>query len=219
MEEPEREDLSNMSFDEFVSLIFEEATPPDAEKTELSFRYVGVEIDAKRICDYYVRLFREPEFLLSRFTKQQLEGGFWAIMSHTHEWSAGNIIEYSDAPLSSRKECIESMATLFQRLFVNEPLDTSVHMWWDSLCYGWHSGVRNRERGGEDSELQDIFFQTLAKVLAVDSWICQGAALHGLGHLHHPQTTHLIERFIAEHPSLTKEQIAYALAAAKFNVL
>ena len=111
------------------------------------------------------------------------------------------------------------MATLFERLFVNEPLDTSVHMWWDSLCYGWHCGNRSRERGGEDLELQDIFFRTLAKVLAIDSWICQGAALHGLGHLHHPDTGNLVERYIDEHPALTPEQKAHALAAAKFQVL
>ena len=212
MGQPESHDLKNISFDEFVSLIFEQDL--SAEQ-----RMLETEIDAKKLCAYYVRLFRQPEFLLARYTKQQLEEGFWSIMGLTHEWSVGNIIDYSDEPLSSRKECIESMAVLFERLFAREPLDTSVHMWWDSLCYAWHSGNRNRERGGEDSELQDVFFQTLAKVLAVDSWICQGAALHGLGHLHHPGTAGLVHRYIEEHPSLTKEQIAYARAAAKFNVL
>jgi len=219
VERPELNDLTNISFDEFVSLIFERAMPPEAEEVNLSFHYVEVELDAKKICAHYVRLFRDPEFLLSRFTKQQLEGGFWAIMGHTHEWSAGNIIDYSDAPLSSRKECIESMATLFERFFANEPLETSVHMWWDSLCYAWHCGNRSRERGGEDSELQDTFFRTLAKVLAIDSWICQEAALHGLGHLHHPSTAELVDRFVKEHPSLTKEQLVYAHAAARFEVL
>jgi hypothetical protein len=111
------------------------------------------------------------------------------------------------------------MAELFERLFADEPLDTSVHMWWDSLCYAWHCGNSNRERGGEDLELQNIFFQTLARVLAIDSWICQGAALHGLGHLHHPDTAKLISRYIEEHPSLTEEQITHARAAARFNVL
>jgi hypothetical protein len=74
-------------------------------------------------------------------------------------------------------------------------------------------------RGGEDLELQNIFLETLAKVLAIDSWICQGAALHGLGRLHHPKTKELIQRFIAEHPALTQEQKAYALAASRFEVL
>jgi hypothetical protein len=156
---------------------------------------------------------------VSRFTKQQLEEGFWAIMGHTVEWCTANIIDDSNLPLSSRKDCIESMAVLFERLFANEPLDTSVHMWWHSLCYAWRRGNRNRERGGEDLELQDIFFQTLSKVLAIDSWICQGAALHGLGHLHHPGTKELVNRYLDENPSLTTEQKAYALATAEFQVL
>lgn len=61
------------------------------------------------------------------------------------------------------------MATLFERLFANEPLETSVHIWWNSLC--------------------------------------------------HPQTMELIERFIDDRRSLTHEQKAYALAAAKFDVM
>ena len=215
MEQPEIRDLRNISFDEFVSLIFQRDEPVRPDEIGPPFD----EVDAEKLCAYYVRLFRQPEFLLSQFTKEQLEEGFWAIMGHTHEWSAGHLIEYSDAPLASRKECIESMAVLFERLFFNEPLDTSVHMWWDSLCYAWHCGNRKRESGGEDLELQDIFFRTLVKVLALNSWICQGAALHGLGHLHHPGTLVAVSQFIAEHPTLLDEQVAYARAAARFNVL
>ena len=215
MAQPETRNLKNISFDEFVSLIFQRDAPVKPDEFGPPF----CEVDAKKLCAYYVQLFRQPEFLLSQFTKQQLEEGFWAIMGHTQEWSAGNLIDFSDAPLASRKELIESMAVLFERLFINEPLDCSVHMSWDSLCYAWHCGNRKRENGGEDLELQDIFFQTLVKVLALDSWICQGAALHGLGHLHHPDTAEVVTRFIQKHTTLTQEQLAYAHAAATFNVL
>jgi hypothetical protein len=92
-------------------------------------------------------------------------------------------------------------------------------MWWDSLCYDWHCGNKKRENGGDDLELQDIFFNTLVKVLALDSWIRQGAALHGLGHLHHPDTAQVVTRFVESHPTLTEEQITYVHAAARFNVL
>jgi len=219
METPTPVDLTNFSFDEFVSFLFDHDAPPESEKYDPWYFHVEVEFDAKKICAYYVQLFRHPEFLLSRFTKPQLEEAFWAITGPNLGWSVSRIIEDSDLPLSIREECIGPMTDLFRRLFAKEPLETSVQMWWDSLCYHWHCGNRNRERGGEDLELQDIFFQTLAKVLAIDSWICQGAALHGLGHLHHPQTKQLIEQYIEEHPSLTQEQKAYALAAARFEVL
>ena len=146
MELREPSDLTNISFDEFLSLIFVRDMAPDAGRLDASFYDVGVEFDAPKMCAYYVQLFHRPEFLVSRFTKQQLEEGFWAIMGHTVEWSTANIIDDSNLPLSSRKDYIESMAVLFERLFANEPLDTSVHMWWDSLCYAWHCGNRNRER-------------------------------------------------------------------------
>jgi hypothetical protein len=67
--------------------------------------------------------------------------------------------------------------------------------------------------------MQDVMFQTLVRILSLDSETCQTAALHGLGHLHHPETKTLIDRYLAEHPSLTKERKEYALPAARFQVL
>lgn len=211
--------LTNSSFDDFVEFLFDRDVSLESKGQDYWYWHVQVEFDAKKIAAYYVQLFRQPEFLLARFTRPQLEEGFWALQGPNLACSVFRIIEDSELPLSIREECIHSMADLFKCLFVTEPLDGSVQMWWDSLCYDWHCGNRNRERGGEDLKLQDVFFQTLADVLAIDSWICQKAALHGLGHLHHPQTKELIDRFVDEHGSLTQEQREYALAAAKFEVL
>jgi hypothetical protein len=213
-----RIDIANFSFDEFISFLFDRDVSLEAEGRDYWYWHLEVEFDAKKIAAYYAQLFKQPEFLLTRFTKLQLEEGFWAIQSPNLDCSVSRIIDDSDLPLSVREGCIRTMADLFRRLFAIEPLDSSVQMWWDSLCYDWHCGNRKRERGREDLELQDILFQTLAEVLGIDSWICQGAALHGFGHLHHPQTQELVERFMDKHPSLTPEQKAYALAAAKFQV-
>jgi hypothetical protein len=213
-----RIDLSNASFDDFVAFVFDRDVLFESEGKDYWYWHVDVEFQAENIGAYYVRMFRQPEFLLTRFTKTQLEEGFWAIQGPNLDCSVSRIIEDADVPLSVREACIRSMADLFERLFATEPFDTSVGMWWDSLCYDWHCGNRNRQRSDEDLELQDIFFQTLARVLVIDSWICQGAALHGLSHLHHPETKELVERFVDEHPSLTDEQKAYALAAARFEV-
>jgi hypothetical protein len=212
-------DLTNFSFDEFVSFLFDRDVSLESEGRDYWYWHVEAKFDPKKIRAYYVQLFRQPEFLLSRFTKAQLEEGFWAIQVPNLDCSVSRMIHDSDQPLSTREECIGSMVDLFERLFAKEPLDSSVQMWWDSLCYDWHCGIRNRESGGEDLALQNMFFQALAKVLAIDSWICQGAALHGLSHLHHPHSKELIERYIEENPSLTQEQKAYALAAARFEVL
>ena len=67
--------------------------------------------------------------------------------------------------------------------------------------------------------MQNVMFRTLADILFLDSQPCQAAALHGLGHLHHPDTRGLIQRYLTGHSSLTDSQKEYALAAAKFEIL
>jgi hypothetical protein len=211
-------DITNYSFEEFVSFVFDHDPPPKGVKYDPWYFHAEIEFDAAEICSYYVRLFRDPEFLLHRFTKPQLEEGFWTIHRGAFDCTVGKVIDNSDLPLALREECIRSMSELFARVFANESLDTAVQMWWDSLCYDWHCGNRDRARGGEDLQLQDIYFETLTQILAMDSPICQRAALHGLGHLHHPGTPALVEKYLHEHPSLAEDDKLYAFAASKFQV-
>ena len=211
-------DISQYSFDEFVSFLFDRDVPPKTAKRDPWYWHTEVTYTPDLICSYYVTLFRQPHFLLERFSKQQLEQAFWAIPGWNLDCSAARIMWDCDLPFAAREECVRTMADLFRILFATEPLETSVQMWWDSLCYDWHCGNRAREWGGEDERMQDVILQTLTAILALDSDICQRAALHGLGHLHHPETANLIQRYIAEHPTLANEQREYALAAAKFEV-
>jgi hypothetical protein len=212
-------DLTNFSFEEFVEFLFDRDVPPEAEERNPWYRHLNVNFNAFKICAYYDRLFRGPEFLANRFTDTQLEQGFWVIQGPNLDCSVPWILSNSEIPISNREGCIRSMVFLFKNLFADRSVDDAVYMWWDSLCYDWHCGNRKRSRGGEDERLQDVFFETLSIVLSSDSETCQRAALHGLGHLHHPGTSALIERYIHEHPSLSEKWKNYALAAAKFEVM
>jgi len=216
-------DISAYSFEEFISFLFARDVQPVAEQRSPKtwnpwYWHVEVAFDSKRVCEYYVRLFRQPTFLVERFSKAQLKEAFWGIQGPNLGCSAWNIISNTDLPFAAREECIRSMLDLFKYLFAIEPLETAANMWWDSLCYDWECGNRARERGGEDLLLQDVMFETLASILDLDSGPCQRAGLHGLGHLHHPGTEELIGRYIERHALLPAEQEAYALAAAKFEV-
>jgi hypothetical protein len=79
------------------------------------------------------------------------------------------------------------MFYVFRDLFSLEPLGFTANMWWDVLCYDYETGHRRRSRGGDDLRMQDVMFETMFAVLAIDSEECRNAALHGLSHLHHPQ--------------------------------
>ena len=216
--EPQTEiDITNYSFDEFVSFVFSHDVAPEHE-TQWYWKMPDVVFAPQQICAYYMRLFREPEFLLEQFSRPQLEEGFWAIFGGP-DWALQHLLWEPKIPFPERAECVRAMFDLFSRFFAIEPLEGACMMWWDGICYDWHCGNRVRERGGEDLEMQDVMFETIAAILFLDSAHCQKAALHGLGHLHHPETEVLVQRYLAAHPSLAESEKEYALAAARFRVL
>jgi hypothetical protein len=220
MNEKSFTDLSEFSFDEFIAFLFDRDIPEKSGKWNPWYWHTEVVFDPVRICDYYIRLFKEPRFLLERFSPAQLEEGFWAISSHGFLGCSATDLFWNEVlPLSAREECVRSMFYLYRDLFAFEPSETAGFMWWDSVCWHlWHRGQKDRLRGGEDLSMQDVMFETLAKILALDSENCQHAALHGLGHLQHPATQETINDYLRQHPSLSHEIRIYALAAARFEV-
>jgi hypothetical protein len=224
-------DLVGFSFDEFVKFLFDREVPIENESySALLARgetkkwnpwhwWTEVTFDAQQVSRYYSRLFRDPRFLLNKFSKQQLEEGFWAAQNDGFDCSVRSLIWHTELPFPSREECVRSMFVLFRDLFATEPLETSVYMWWDSFCYDWHCGNRKREDGGEDFTMQEVMFETLIDILALDSAICQSAALHGLSHLHHPSTDAAIRKYLSANPLLSEEWKDVALAAGRFELM
>jgi hypothetical protein len=222
-------DIRGLSFDDFVAFLFARELPSESlaslcamgetQKWNPWYHQTVVTFDPKRVCSDYVQLFQSPKFLLDKYSRDQLEQGFWAVQSSPLNCSAVKIIWDRDLPFSSRKQCVRSMFVLFRDLFATEPLGNSVSMWWDSFCYGWHCGNRKRSRGGEDQTMQDVMFETLVDILELESDTCQGAALHGLSHLHHPDTWDAIRLYLSRNPSLSEEWRSVALAAAQFTLL
>jgi hypothetical protein len=219
MSDSEPVDLRNCSFERFVELLFEHEVPSDSFGAKPWYWSTEVTIEPVEVCRYYIRLFRDPECLLAAYSTEQLEQGFWAIQSCNLDCSAPNVIWHEEVPFELREQCVRSMFELFDHLFAFQPLETSVEMWWDSLCYDWHCGNRKRENGGEDLKMQDVMFDTLSRILSLTSPCCWGAALHGMGHLHHPQTSEVIGNFLKNNPTLNDAAKNYALAAMRFEVM
>jgi hypothetical protein len=51
----------------------------------------------------------------------------------------------------------------------------------------------------DGKEVQQAMFETLKQILEIDSEDCQTSALHGLGHLKHPETEVTIKGFLKRH--------------------
>ncbi|HKO19456.1 MAG TPA: hypothetical protein VJU82_11280 [Acidobacteriaceae bacterium] len=222
-------DITGLSYDEFVFFLFGREVPQESfttlaargETAKWNPWYWNMEVtgDVGPVCDYYIRLFNRPTFLPERYSAEQLEQGFWAVQTLNLRCSAHSLIWNTDVPFEARADCIRAMYPLFRELFANRSLENSVCMWWDSFCYAWDCGNRKRSRGGEDLAMQDVMFETLVDILAVDSEICQGAALHGLSHLHHPSTQSAIESYLKRNPSLNDEWKKIALGVSRFDLM
>ena len=145
METPARQDdLDNFSFEEFVSFLFEPDVPPASVSEDPWHWNMESEIVARKVCAYYVRLISRASVPVRPVHESQLEEGLWNIAGRA-DCCVAEIVGDSNLPFVLREEIIRSMADLFRLLFVTEPLDTSVFMCWDALCYDWHCGNRNRE--------------------------------------------------------------------------
>ena len=171
-----------------------EAEMPTAEERASRWYYcTKATFDLELLSGHYVRLFCESARLLGMFSKSQLEHGFSAVVSGC-TFSVKNLIWNTDLPFEHRKRVVRSMFYLFRDFFSVEPLRYRANTWLEGLCYVWEVGQRQRSRGGEDSDMQDVMFVTMSEILSIDSEECRNAALHGLSHLHHPGTLELLQR-------------------------
>jgi hypothetical protein len=216
---PYNYDLRGWAFDDFIDFIFNRPVPPQTPGTRANPWYYdcSVNFDEGELIGYYIRLFSDPRFLAKRFSDEQLEAGFWAIHGSAFDAAADHLTFEQRVPFPERERFVRSMYHLYADLFSNHPLDTAPYMWWDSFAYDWHTGARARERGGEDLKMQDVMCETLQRILALPHEHCQVAALHGLNHLHHPDTGSLINAFLERNQQASDGLKEYAVQAAKFQ--
>jgi hypothetical protein len=107
------------------------------------------------------------------------------------------------------------MGDLFERLFAVYPLtDTACYMWWDLIITGYFEESDTNWNplivDDIDAQIQQAIFETLCRVLKLESRECQKSALHGLGHLNHPLTEQTIEAYLNEQSRIDEELKEYA---------
>lgn len=77
-------DIRGLSFDNFVDFLFEHEVPPDTDwngrRSKAWYRTADVEFEPGQLVKHYTSLFTEPGFLLTRYSQDKLEQGFWAMI-------------------------------------------------------------------------------------------------------------------------------------------
>lgn len=210
-------DLRTCSYDEFLDFVFDH---PVEKKPWYFGSRVEVAFDAVHNTELLTKLFSNARPLLERYTRDQLEQGFWALQSGL---LIGGLLPHlmfdQSMPFEKRADCIRAMFFLYRDLFAVDELHTSSNMWWHSISSSYQTGWRSQSTLDDNKKIQDVMFDTLTEILYLESEECQGAALHGLGHLLHPSTEMVIRDWIATQPDLPEDDLEFAEACITGDIM
>jgi|HubBroStandDraft_6_1064221.scaffolds.fasta_scaffold10717_4 hypothetical protein len=212
-------DLSSLSFEQFVEYFFARKVVPDNEQFDLFMIGLdgerfdeNVPVSRSTVVKHMIVLFSNFGQIATKYTIEQVDQGVWGILGANLRLY--ELIFDSSVPLESRLACIRSMYNVYAD-FVSHlqselgPDLSGFFMWWDLILHGfWNSGQPHfpgTYRGdaskldSESRQILDVMFETLQRMLLLPDRNSQKSALHGLGHLHHPDVHGEVQQFIDTH--------------------
>jgi hypothetical protein len=170
---------------------------------------------------YLTQFFEKPGSLLSAYSEEQLNQGFWYLVSNGCSDMMFALNDESVA-LERRIRCLKVFRSVFAQVFAARcsehlshlgeagarPLNSACYMWWDLFPIFPQPGSRQ--------VICDTALQVMADILALDSLACQESALHGLGHWQRAypgEVQRIIDRFLETRDGLRPELVTYAKSA------
>lgn len=126
-------------------------------------------------------------------------------------------------PWDERHACIRALPELYAGLLevMEEREDdrgSAMYMLPDFLAFPYDLGSRSRDHEG-DRQVQDALLDAFIRMLRSRSPATWVAALHGLGHLKHPDGPAVIRAFLRTHPHLEDGLRSYAERAMEGDIL
>jgi len=204
-------DLSALTYPQFLEYFFDRPVVGDENEYDL-FR-AGIDSfvasDPATVVRHIQAMCQGLARLVKVYSLEQITQGLWAIFGAGIECHRFVFDPSVDRQL--RIECIESMYLPFidvvARMTGDIREDGSYYwMWWDMIPQSFWAKARRTTRSDNYSDLNDgqrlmadTMSHTLSKILAIGNRNCQLCALHGFGHLHHPQGREIVQRYLDEH--------------------
>jgi hypothetical protein len=208
-----------MSYDEWIKFVFDHPVSVDIKSvwywdSQLDEFWeewsIGEKANLEQQLQFATKLFQNSMFLLKEYSPEQINQGFWFLLSHVPGFGLADLIWKTELSWSLREKCIFSMVVPFQSIFSEIPEQDSCNMWWDLL----------REfQQDRDQKVIDAMFQAMKEILQSPILACQVSALHGLGHLEHADKREVIEEYLRQNENLDNETREYAIAAISGEVL
>jgi hypothetical protein len=216
-DKPKNLDLSSKSYDHFVEFFFNREVVSEDKlfylyATDLSGERYDEAIPSSPaiLVEQMTKLFSEFGEIATKYSLSQIDQGIWGILGPSFH-SLYRLVFADAVPLPSRLECIRSMYFVYSDFVARsesepDPNLSGFFMWWDFLLHGFWSLDRpvipGTYRGdaskldGESRIMLDEMFETLKRILDLPHTETQRCALHGLGHLYHPEVHDTVQQYI-----------------------
>jgi hypothetical protein len=181
-----------------------------------------------QVATHIAKAFEESGRLLARFSDEQLNQGFWFLVSNSCSEFMYALVD-PGVPSVSRLRALRSFVPLFEQVMAARcsphlshldeqganPLNSACYMWWDILPI--HGCPEESARAEFDAEVLAV----LRRLLAIPQDACRESALHGISEwsIYYPKASEIVEDFLASTPNLRPELVSYAQRAKAGNVL
>ncbi len=164
----------------------------------------GLEYPYVDTVNYATQFFQDPAFVLEEFTTAELIQGFEYMGS---ELGCLRLKLETAVPTENRLHFVDSMESLFEKLFRVEPLGSTCLYWWSGMMS--FGPPRSENTMAKDVELRAHIFRVLDKTLRMDSIECVRSSLLGLGLMrrYEQETATAIIRSYLNAPSFTESSI------------
>jgi hypothetical protein len=166
--------------------------------------------------------------LLSRFSGEQLNQGFWYLFYHSEPDFMGTLLD-NRILLAIRLRSLRSFVPLFEQVMAARCSAHLSHLGekganaLNSACYMWFDELLDRFNPQElkQAQLDAELIVTLRVILDIPHDACRESALHGIGHWvrHYSQLADIVDQFLSSTPGLRPELVTYAGSARSGYVL
>ncbi len=236
-------DLSTLSYTQWIEFFFErpvvDASRPVVDMTELETllrsEFEDFETsDPSCVVKYFAKMCSEFRSILESYSTDQIHQAFALLFYPPLYWP--KYLFDLDVDLKTQIHCIESMYVVFAESVPRVPdLPTlyEYEMWWDIILHDFWAYYGEANPGGrppliedytkltqDQQQLLDAIYRTLIKILSIDHRGCQFCALHGFGHLYHPEGSAVVQHYIDTHSTqLSPEDLLWVQACRDGNVI
>lgn len=159
------------------------------------------------LVEYFTRVCMSLKDLCGFYSWQEIDRLIWNTLCNPF-WM-GDIVVGSELSLEPRSICVGAMYEPFASVVAknSECLHETdgFYMWWDIVCNAFcaHHGHFEDTPFFPEPEasrrIHDKLLEVLERILRIPDPGTQRCALHGLGHIHHPKSADIVQRFIDKH--------------------